>query len=121
MSTKHTARVGIALVALLLVTFAFVAAPKAPAAAPVAAKFVSVSSAYAEESATPAEGEAAAGEAKGEAEIPHTTGTLTQQQEADLGNAWSGMDGYSILIVSILSLLVIVGIVGFGAVKQARA
>jgi hypothetical protein len=118
MSTKSM--IGIGLAALLLVTFAFAVAPKAPAAAPAAVKIVAASQAYAEEAA-PAEG--AAAEAKGEGEkkeIPHTTGTLTEEQKADLNAAWENVPGFNLLIVSILSLIVIMGIVGFGAFKQAR-
>ena len=121
MSKKYAARMGLAVIAALLLTLALGAvahAAEAPAATTTAA--TATAPAGGEEAAA---NEGAATEAKGEEkkEIPHTVGVLTDDQKKDLANAWAGMDGYSILIVSILGLGATVGIIGFAAVKQRKA
>ena len=138
MDIRHIARAGlVVMAAVLLVTFAFAAAPTgAPvavkaafaqeAAAPVAAPAAAATAAGTAESAEPKaeeakEGAAAEGEAKAEKkEIPHVVGKPSPAQLQDLRYAWASIPGFDLLLVAILGLVVTVGIIGFGVFKQMR-
>jgi hypothetical protein len=129
MSKRSAARVSMVLVAALFVTLlaavpAFAAETSAaPTATTIAATATAGTAAEGEGAAAEgaanaaAEGETKAGE---KAEIPHVVGHPSEAQLQELRDAWSGIPGYDILIVSILGMVITVGIIGFAAYKQSR-
>jgi uncharacterized low-complexity protein len=129
MKIGHTLRtLTLVAAAAMLLMFGLAAAPKAPSAAAPAVFRVAVAQAEEASAAAqaaegaPAEGEAAAGEAKAEKkEIPHVVGKPSPAQLEDLRRSWDSIPGFDVLLVSILGLVVVVGIVGFGAFKQMKA
>ncbi len=122
MDTRHIVRIAaVVMVATLMLTLMFAATAFAAESTSTAATAAVGAGAAPKATEAPAEG------ARGEAakpgakkEIPHTVGTPSQSQLADLRRAWDGIAGFDLLLVSILGMLVTVGIVGFGAFKQMK-
>lgn len=118
MHTTQTLRIGMVVVAaVLLLGFVFAGQALAASAKPAATASATTAAPAGAEAEKPAAEGASAGETK---EIPHVVGNPSPAQLQDLRNAWAGIPGYDLLLVSILGLIMTMGIVVFAVFKQSR-